>query len=76
MTLTKRLMWPRRGEEVVIYQDGKLFVEGHVIYAGDDNITIVGRDSVTATVNPDALSEGIQKGTIVVKKKTGPLTGR
>ena len=41
MTLLKRIMWPRAGEEVTILQNGKVFVEGHVIYSGDDSITIL-----------------------------------
>ncbi len=69
MTLMKRLMWPRRGEEVTIFQKGKLFVEGHVSYSGDDSITILGRDGVTATIDPQALTDGIENGSIVVKKK-------
>lgn len=69
MTLMKRLMWPRRGEEVTIFQHGKLFVDGHVSYSGEDSITVLGRDGVTATIDAQALSEGIEDGSIVVKKK-------
>lgn len=75
MTLMKRLMWPRQGDEVTIYQNGKLAVEGHVIYAADDNITVMGRNAVTASFKPSALAAGIEDGSIVVKKKTGPLSG-
>lgn len=73
MTLMKRLMWPRRGDEVTIYENGKLRVEGHVIYAADDNITVMGRNAVTASFRPSILAAGIEDGSIVVKKKTGPL---
>ncbi|MEO8611822.1 MAG: hypothetical protein ABI690_28240 [Chloroflexota bacterium] len=69
MTLLKRIMWPRAGEEVAILQNGKLFVEGHVIYSGDDSITVMGRNAVTATVTSKELSAGIDDGSIVVKKK-------
>jgi hypothetical protein len=69
MTLLKRIMWPRAGEEVTILQNGKVFVEGHVIYSGDDSITILGRDAITATVTSKELSDGIDDGSIVVKKK-------
>lgn len=71
MTLLKRIMWPRAGEEVTILQNGKVFVEGHVIYSGDDSITILGRDAITATVTSKELSDGIDDGSLVVKKKTG-----
>jgi hypothetical protein len=73
MVLLKRIMWPKQGEEVSIIRHGRLFVEGHVIYSGADSITILGRDSITAVVTTKELSDGIEDGSIVVKKKTGPL---
>lgn len=73
MVLLKRLMWPRKGEEVAIFQNGKLFIEGHVIHSDDSSITVLGRHSETAVVTSRELSEGIDNGSLVVKKKTGPL---
>ena len=69
MTLLKRIMWPHAGEEVTILQNGKIFVEGHVSYSGNDSITILGRDGITATVTSKELSDGIDDGSLVVKKK-------
>ncbi len=67
MSLLKRIMWPRLGEQVAIYQRGELIVEGHVTYAGEDSITVLGRE-VTATVTTETLREGIDDGSIIVKK--------
>ena len=74
--LLKRLMWPRKGDEVTIYQNGKLLIDGHVIHADDHSITVLGRDSVTASLNAADLSAGIDDGSLVVKKKTGPLVSK
>ena len=73
MVLLKRLMWPRKSDEVTIHENGKLLIDGHVIYADANSITVMGRNSVTVTLTSKQLSDGIDNGTLVVKKKTGPL---
>ena len=45
MVLLKRVMWPRKGEELAIYENGVLLIDGHVIHADDRSITILGRNS-------------------------------
>jgi hypothetical protein len=69
MVLMKRILWPKRGEEVAIYQNGNLVIEGHVTYSDMESITILGNDAVTGTINGKDLSDGIDDGSIVVKKK-------
>jgi hypothetical protein len=76
MVLLKRLMWPRKGDEVQIYKSGEMLIEGHVIHGDDRSITILGRNSATLTLNTAELSRGIDDGSIVVKKKTGPLPSK
>lgn len=73
MVLLKRMMWPRKNDEVTIVKDGKLFIEGHVIHADDNSITVLGRNSVTAILTSKELHQGIEDGSLVIKKKTGPL---
>ncbi len=76
MVLLKRVMWPRKGEELAIYENGVLLIDGHVIHADDRSITVLGRNSQTVTVTSQKLSTGIDNGSLVVKKKTGPLSSR
>jgi hypothetical protein len=73
MSLMKRMMWPKHGDEVTIVRNGRELVSGHVIYTGDDSITVFSRDAKTVTLRNDELSQGIDDGSIVVKKKTGRL---
>jgi hypothetical protein len=69
MVLMKRILWPKQGEEVAIYQRGNLVIEGHVLYSGTDSVTILGTDAVTGSIDGKALSDGIDDGTITIKKK-------
>lgn len=74
--LLKRLMWPRKGDEITVYKNGSLLIDGHVIHADERSITVLGRDSVTVNLNAAELSAGIDDGSLVVKKKTGPLVSK
>lgn len=69
MTLMKRIMWPRVGEDVIIYRDGVVIAEGHVIYSGSDVVTILGSKAITVTLNARDLQHGIDARTMVVRKK-------
>lgn len=69
MTLLKRIMWPRVGEDVTIYRDGAVIAEGHVIYSGADVVTILGSKAITVTLNVRELQQGIDTRAVVVKKK-------
>jgi hypothetical protein len=73
MSLMKRMMWPKHGDEVTIVRNGRELVTGHVIYTGDDSITVFSREATTVTLKNEELSRGIDDGSIVVKKKTGRL---
>lgn len=73
MVLLKRLMWPRKSDEVSIYRNGELVIDGHVIHSDDNSITVLGRNSVTVSMTAKELSAGIDDGSLTVKKKTGPL---
>lgn len=76
MVLLKRVMWPHKGDELAIYENGVLLIEGHVIHADDKSITVLGRNSATATLTTQKLSTGIDNGSLVIKKKTGALNGK
>jgi hypothetical protein len=76
MVLLKRVMWPHKGEELAIYENGALLIDGHVIHMDDKSITVLGRNSQTVVVPAQKLSDGIDNGSMTVKKKTGPLSSR
>lgn len=75
MVLLKRLMWPRVGEDVIVYRHGNVMVEGHVTYAGSDFISIMDKNAETVSLDCNVLSQGIDDRSIVIKKKarTGPI---
>jgi hypothetical protein len=76
MVLLKRLMWPRKGDEVTIYQNEKLLIEGYVIHSNDSEVTIMGHSSEAVTLTSKQLAAGIANGSLVIKKKTGRLTDK
>jgi hypothetical protein len=69
MTLLKRIMWPNKGEEIEVYRNGTLLVEGHVTHADDSVISIMGQKLNMYNISAAELLRGIEDRTIVVKKK-------
>ncbi|NWG16868.1 MAG: hypothetical protein HXY41_09555 [Chloroflexi bacterium] len=69
MSLTRRLMWPKTGEEVQIFENGSLVVEGHVTYSGDDEVRILTREAETTILDANQLLTGIDNRSVMVKKK-------
>ncbi|MBI5670130.1 MAG: hypothetical protein HZC41_19210 [Chloroflexi bacterium] len=69
MALMRRIMWPRVGEDVVIFQYGRLVVEGHVTYSGNDEVRILDQEAETVVLDAAELTKGIDSRAIVVKKK-------
>ncbi len=69
MSLTRRLMWPKTGEEVQIFQNGSLVAEGHVTYSGEDEVRILSSQAETTVLDGQKLLTGIDNRSILVKKK-------
>lgn len=69
MALNRRIMWPRLGEDVMIFQYGKLVVEGHVTYSGTDEVRILDQEAETVVLDARELTAGIDTRAITVKKK-------
>lgn len=69
MALTRRIMWPRVGEDVVIFQYGRLVVEGHVTHSDNDEVRILDQEAETVVLDAAELTRGIDTRAIVVKKK-------
>lgn len=67
--LQMRLMWPKRGEDVAVYRDGQLIVEGHVTFVDEHTVSIMGERSVIVRLPANELLQGIQERRIVVKKQ-------
>mgnify|MGYP001440998916 CR=1 FL=1 len=69
MALMRRIMWPRLGEDVMIFQYGRLVVEGIVTYSGSDEVRILDQDAETVVLDTQELTKGIDARAITVKKK-------
>jgi hypothetical protein len=69
MTLLKRIMWPKKGEEIALYKDGALLVEGEVIYADENTVSVRDKELTISRFDGAELSRGIEDRRIVVKKK-------
>lgn len=65
----RRIMWPRLGEDVMIFQYGRLVVEGHVTYSGNDEVRILDQEAETVVLDARELTHGIDSRAITVKKK-------
>lgn len=68
-TILKRTMYPKKGEEVAVYKSGKLVAEGLVVYADNEQVSIVGDKIRAAVFSAEELLKGIEDRSIVVKKK-------
>jgi hypothetical protein len=71
--LLKRLMWPKKDDQVAIYQNGKLVAEGHVILSNEREITVFGKNASAVNFTASELSRGIDDGSIVVKKRNATV---
>lgn len=74
MALMRRIMWPRVGEQVMIFQYGRLVVEGHVTYSSDDEVRILDQEAETVVLDAAELTRGIDSRSIVVKKRARAQT--
>lgn len=68
MVLLKRIMWPHKGENIAVYRNNKVLMEGYVIYSGEDVVSILGKNGYASSINSHELLMGIENRTITVKK--------
>ncbi len=66
--ILKRLMWPRKGEQITLFQNGHMVVEGIVIHSSDNAVSVLDKDGYVTELDGDELRRGIEERTIVVKK--------
>lgn len=66
--LLKRIMWPRKGEQITIFQNGRLIVEGLVILSTDASVSVLDQDGYVTELDSAELTRGIEDRSIVVKK--------
>ncbi len=71
MALMKRILWPKRGEVVTILQNGRVLGEGHVLSSDMESITILGEDASTTVIEGKDLSDGMDDGSIIIRKQHG-----
>jgi hypothetical protein len=66
--ILKRLMWPRKGEQITLFQNGRMVVEGIVILSSDNAVSVLDKEGYVTELDADELRRGIEDRTIVVKK--------
>ena len=66
--ILKRLMWPRKGEQITLFQNGRLIVEGIVINSTDASVSVLDKEGYVTELDSEELKRGIEDRTIVVKK--------
>jgi|FLYN01.1.fsa_nt_gi hypothetical protein len=66
--ILKRLMWPRKGEQITLYQNGRMVVEGIVIQSTDITVSVLDKEGYVTELDANELKRGIEDRSIVVKK--------
>jgi len=66
--ILKRLMWPRKGEQITLFHNGRLIVEGIVINSTDASVSVLDKEGYVTELDSEELKRGIEDRTIVVKK--------
>jgi len=73
--ILKRLMWPRKGEQITLFQNGRLVVEGMVIHSSDTSVSVLDKDGYMTELDAEELKRGIEDRSIVVKKANQSRVG-
>jgi hypothetical protein len=66
--LLKRIMWPRKGEQISLFQNGRLLVEGLVILSTDASVSVLDKEGYVTELDSAELTRGIEDRSVVVKK--------
>lgn len=66
--ILKRLMWPRKGEQITLFQNGRQVVEGIVILSSDSAVSVLDKEGYVTELDAEELWRGIEDRSIVVKK--------
>jgi hypothetical protein len=66
--ILKRLMWPRKGEQITLFQNGRQVVEGIVIHSSDNAVSVLDKDGYVTELDGEELRRGIEDRSVVVKK--------
>jgi hypothetical protein len=61
-------MWPRKGEQIALFQNGRMVVEGMVIHSSDSSVSVLDKDGYVTELDSDELRRGIEDRSVVVKK--------
>ena len=67
--ILKRLMWPRKGEQISLFQNGRMVVEGIVIHSSDTSVSVLDKDGYVTELDSIELKRGFEDSSIVVKKQ-------
>jgi hypothetical protein len=66
--ILKRLMWPRKGEQITLFQNGRQVVEGIVILSSDTAVSVLDKEGYVTELDAEELKRGIEDRSNVVKK--------
>lgn len=67
--LLRRMMWPKKGEDIAIYKNGALVAEGKVNNVDEWSVSVITRRFDLFRMDAAELLRGIDDKSIVIKKK-------
>lgn len=73
--ILKRLMWPRKGEQITLFQNGRMVVEGTVLQSTDNTVSVLDKAGYVTELDGEELRRGIEDRSIVVKKSKSTRVG-
>jgi len=73
--ILRRLMWPRKGEQISLFQNGRMVVEGIVLHSSDTSVSVLDKDGYVTELDSIELKRGIEDRSIVVKKQKATQVG-
>lgn len=68
MGLMARVMWPKVGERIEIYDNGKLTAKGIVTFMNESTITIQGENMHITNLRTEDIRQKLESQTMTIKK--------
>lgn len=69
MGLMARMMWPKVGERIEVYERGKLLTAGLVTYISEASVTVQNAQMNITNLNVQTLADGLSDQSITIKKR-------
>ncbi len=68
MGLMSRVMWPKVGERIEVYSNGKLTAKGLVTFMNESTVTVQGENMRITNLRTSDLREGLESHQLTIKK--------